>query len=113
MHCQDGEVSTKNIDELKDLEKHCQYPPRFCYKFTCMDRKVAQKVTEVLVTLQGINKIIFNNLILKPLLYSGSSVNFRHNINLKQPGYDPSKEIPNLLTPEEEDDTSSQSQICK
>uniref|UniRef100_A0A1X7UJD7 Death domain-containing protein n=1 Tax=Amphimedon queenslandica TaxID=400682 RepID=A0A1X7UJD7_AMPQE len=86
-NCKDGgDMSSKNVAELKDLEKNCLYPPRFRYKFTCMDKKAAN----VIVALQG------------------SGVNFKYNINLKQPGYVPSKDISNLLTHKEEDDTSSQ-----
>ena len=54
MHCHDGEVSSRNIDKLKDLEKRCYYPPRFRYRFTCIDKKAASKFTKVAVTLQGI-----------------------------------------------------------
>ena len=106
MHCQNQEVSSRNIYELKDLEKRCHYPPRFRYKFTCMDRKVAQEVTEVIVTLQGtcINKIILFDFISLNFYYTGSTVNFSYSISLKRP---------NLLSPEEEDDLSSQRQLRK
>ncbi|XP_019853903.1 PREDICTED: uncharacterized protein LOC109583135 [Amphimedon queenslandica] len=88
--CQDEDTSSKDIEKLEDLEKHRRYPPRFCYEFTCIDKTAAPKVTKVIVTLQG------------------SSVNFRYDINLKQPGYDPSQDTSNLLTHKRENDISSQ-----
>ena len=60
MGCKDEDICSKNIYKLKDLEKYGLYLPWLCYEFTCMDRKAAQKVTKVIVTLQGMNKIIFN-----------------------------------------------------
>lgn len=43
MGCQPGDDVTKeNIDILKEKEEDLEYPPRFSFKFTCIDeRRVA------------------------------------------------------------------------
>lgn len=44
MECDSGKVPETDIDYLKELEKSCNYPPRFRFKFSCNTRAVCKKI---------------------------------------------------------------------
>ena len=58
MGCEAANVTKENIEMLEMMEEILSYPPRFRFKFSCLNKSLALDSIKVRVTFSGTNKAL-------------------------------------------------------
>ena len=63
--CEAGNVTKKDIEALQIMEEVLSYPPRFRFKFTCINKALAQDTTKIKATFNGTAQPLHISVMLK------------------------------------------------